>query len=46
MGLAGRKFVEKKYDRKLVIDRYMQEIHEADGATSGDSFRCVESMVL
>ena len=46
MGLAGRKLVEKKYDRKLVIDRYMEEIHKAESATSGDRFRCVESTVL
>ena len=27
MGLAGRKKVEKEFDRQIVIDRYLQEVH-------------------
>ena len=26
MGLEGRKLVEKKFDRQIVVDRYMEEI--------------------
>lgn len=27
MGLAGRKKVEKEFDRQIVIDKYLQEVH-------------------
>ena len=29
MGLAGRAKVEKEFDRQIVIDKYLQEVHRA-----------------
>lgn len=29
MGLAGRAKVEKEFDRQIIIDRYLQEVHRA-----------------
>ena len=31
MGLAGRKKVEKEFDRQIVIDKYLKEMSENDG---------------
>ena len=34
MGLAGRRKVEKEFDRQIVVDAYMNDIHEIEGITN------------
>lgn len=34
MGMEGRKYVEKKFNRQIIVDAYMDEVHKVEGILS------------